>query len=375
MNSLARFLNKIKKDYLFYFSKLTNRALVAPDMLQIMITTKCNLKCQICDVWSQKFNNELTTAEVKNLIDQALKMGIETIYFTGGEALLRPDIFELINYASRPQSTTTLNTNGSLVTKDMAQKIFSSNLDSISFSIDSVSPQIHNAIRGEQVFEKAIKGIKYLQNLKKENGQRKNSRKQKLDINIASVIIKPNKKELFSLAMLARDLECNTISFQPIVYNGNLLKSADLISEYSIDSEDIADLKESFNQLQKISDKDFIVFLMPEKTIQYFQKQKRVNTCFAGFNRIFINPQGDISFVCFESFGNIKKDLLKKAWQSKKANTLRGKTKKCTVNCTQFCSERPTSETLRAIHLNLAHKIKNQSRLFKRIKNKLKKTS
>jgi len=123
------------RDYLFYFSRLLNRVMVEPDMIQLMLTSRCNIRCKICDVWKQQFTEELTTEEVKSLVDQAIEMGIKMIYFTGGEALLRKDIFELINYASRPGIITTANTNGSFITEEFAKEIVSSKLRNINFSL------------------------------------------------------------------------------------------------------------------------------------------------------------------------------------------------------------------------------------------------
>ena len=355
------YFEEIKRDYLFYFSRSLNQVRVAPEMIQLMLTSRCNIKCKICDVWKQEFREELATDEVKSLIDQAIDMGIKTIYFTGGEALLRKDIFELINYASRPGIITTVNTNGSFITEGFAREIVSSKLRNINFSIDGATPEMHNSIRGDNVFEKAIKAIEFINYYKKIlHRENTDGEERKLDIAMASVIMKCNIEELPRLAGLAKEMGCCYISFQPLVCNGNLLESNNFQTDFWIGEEDIPKLRKVFQELEcmkKDMARDICIDFMPEKTIQHFKKERTVNTCFAGFSRIFVNPRGDISFVCFPSFGNVKTASLETVWHSEEAYAIREKLKSCTVNCTQFCSERPQSDDIREIHLRLRRQI------------------
>ncbi len=359
MNPKTReYMTDLITDYRFYFSRALNRVMVAPDMIQIMLTSKCNIRCKICDVWKQDFNPQMTTEEVKRLIDQAIELGVRTIYFTGGEAFLRQDIFELIDYASRPGIITTVNTNGSIITDEMARKIVGSRLRNITFSIDSAQPELHNSIRGKDVFEKAIKGIGLVNHYKKELLRRfEDNPEGRLDVGMVSVIMKHNIAELPGLVKLAQDMQCGYIAFQPLVYNGSLLDNANFQSDFWLDEQDIIRLEAVFKELEAIREKMFTqgfypfgIDFMPEKTIQHFRKERIVNTCFVGFSRIFVNPQGDISFVCFEPLGNIRNSSLKEAWLSQKAYEIRSRIKECRVNCTQFCSERPESEDIGRIH-------------------------
>jgi MoaA/NifB/PqqE/SkfB family radical SAM enzyme len=349
--------DKYKDDYLFYFSRLLDKVLVKPEMIQIMLTSRCNIRCRICDVWKQQFANEMTTDEVKSLIDQALDIGVKTIYFTGGEALLRPDILELVNYAAHPGIITTVNTNGSLVTAELAEKIVASKLNNITFSIDGASAETHNLIRGKGVFEKAISGIKLINYYKnKFHRNEADGEERRLAVGMVSVIMKNNIDEIIHLVNLAKGVGCCYLAFQPLVYNGSLLENVDFKSEFMIGEEEIRKLDDSFKKLELVREEmlpgGFMVDFMREKTIQHFRKERKVNTCFAGFSRIFVNPNGDISFVCFESFGNIKSDRLKDVWYGQKADAIRKNIKACKVNCTQFCSERPDSESPQVIHEN-----------------------
>ena len=353
--------DRFKEDYLFYFSRLLNKVLVEPEMLQIMLTSKCNIRCKICGVWQQSFERELGIKEVKNMVDEAIDMGIKTIYFTGGEALLRPDVFEIIDYASRPGIITTINTNGSLVTEDMAKKIVRSKLRNISFSIDSSTSEFHDSIRGKGVFEKAMRGLAYINYYRKQyKREYDDGEGQRLDIGMVSVLTNRGVNDLLGLIDLAKRVKCCYIALQPLIDNTNLL-ATDIDNDFWIGKEDIPKLQSAFEKLAEIKDKalaeGLYIDYMPQKTIQHFKRERKVNTCFAGFSRIFVSPQGDISFVCFESFGNIKQVSLREAWHSDKAYLTRKRIKACMSNCTQFCAERPRSEDLRKIHAQLEKEI------------------
>jgi MoaA/NifB/PqqE/SkfB family radical SAM enzyme len=352
---------EIKRNYLFYFSRLFNKVLVRPDMIQIMLTSKCNLRCKICNVWKQQHANEITTEEAKRVIDQGIELGAKNVYFTGGEALLRPDIFELIDYAQRPGVVTTLNTNGSPITEDLARKIVLSKLRSLSFSIDSADPKIHNSIRGEGIFEKAILALDLINHFKKEYKRRaEDGAENRLDIAMCSVIMKCNVRGLPDLVKLAKKTGCCYIAFQPMIDNNELTAYSDFKSNYLPEEQDILDLQNTFEELEYLKQEslpgDPCIDFMAEKTIQHFRRARTVNTCFAGFSRIFVSPVGDVSFVCLESLGNIRQHSLQELWFSEKAQATRKRIKKCRANCTQFCSERPESEKPFEIHENFFSK-------------------
>lgn len=353
--------NKYKTDYLFHFSRVLNKILVEPEMIQVMLTSRCNIKCKICNVWKQDSGEEMPTDVVKGLFDQAIGMGIKTIYMTGGEAFLRKDIFELIDYAARPGIIVTVNTNGSFITDEFARKIVSSKLSCINFSLDGATPKTHNAIRGEHVFEKAVKAIEHI-NYHKKMLKRDDclSGVNRLYVVITSVITKSNLDELPQLVNLAESLHCCNICFQPLVDNGNLLETLSFKNEFWIEEEDLPRLQKAFCELEQMKKNTSLsINFMPEKTMQHFRRQRVVNSCFAGFTRIFVNPRGELSFVCFPSFGDIKTESLRQAWFSEKAFATRGQLKSCAVNCTQFCSERSQSDAIQEIHQRFKQEIQS----------------
>ncbi len=88
-------------------------------------TKTCNLKCMHCYMGSdaQKYKDELTTAEAKKFIDDLADFHVPVLLFSGGEPLIRPDFFELAEYAQQKGVRPTLSTNGTLITREVAQRI------------------------------------------------------------------------------------------------------------------------------------------------------------------------------------------------------------------------------------------------------------
>ena len=88
-------------------------------------TRTCNLRCRHCYMESdgQKYDGELTTEEAKRFIDGLAEFRVPVLLFSGGEPLIRPDFFELAEYARDKGVRPTLSTNGTLITREVAQRI------------------------------------------------------------------------------------------------------------------------------------------------------------------------------------------------------------------------------------------------------------
>jgi MoaA/NifB/PqqE/SkfB family radical SAM enzyme len=114
-----------------------------PHHAQWLITRKCNYRCVGCNVWKEQDQRELSTEEVKKGLDILKKMGIVELVISGGDPLLRPDIAEILDYAS-DRFVTTVYDNGSMAAKkiDALRKV-----DFVAISIDSLDPAKNDAIK------------------------------------------------------------------------------------------------------------------------------------------------------------------------------------------------------------------------------------
>lgn len=111
-------------------------------------TSRCNLRCVHCHVsGGERLIPELSTAEARGLIAQVGGAGISTFVFAGGEPLLRPDLFELIDYARACRLNLFLATNGTLITPAVARRLKEKNVGVV-IGIDAMDAEIHDRIRG-----------------------------------------------------------------------------------------------------------------------------------------------------------------------------------------------------------------------------------
>lgn len=126
------------------------------------VTTACNLRCKHCYSTSgKKRDDELNTEEAKRAIDILAKAGVTILAFSGGEPLVRKDIFELARYASQQGMYVAMATNGTLITKEVAKKMKNAGIQFVQISLDGASPEVHDKFRGVKgAFEKTINGIK-----------------------------------------------------------------------------------------------------------------------------------------------------------------------------------------------------------------------
>ncbi len=133
----------------------------APFLIVWDVTYACNLKCKHCYASAgKKAPDELTTKEAKEAIDLFRKIGVVAIAFSGGEPLVRKDIFELIEYAKKRDFYVSMASNGTLITKKIAQKLKEVGLDYIEISLDGFE-KTHDNFRGiKGAWKKAVQGIR-----------------------------------------------------------------------------------------------------------------------------------------------------------------------------------------------------------------------
>jgi Fe-coproporphyrin III synthase len=123
---------------------------------------RCNLHCVHCysDSSNRAFDGELTTEEGKALIDDLAAFGIPSLLFSGGEPLMRPDIFELIGHARLRGLRTTLSTNGTLITPEVARWLRDLEMGYVGISLDGIG-KINDMFRGHKgAFDKAVTGFR-----------------------------------------------------------------------------------------------------------------------------------------------------------------------------------------------------------------------
>lgn len=159
-------------------------------------TRRCNLACKHCRALAQNhpYENELNTKASFKLLEQIKEVGNPIIILTGGEPLLRDDIFDIAAYGTKLGLRMVMAPNGTLITRENAQKIKDSGIKRISVSLDGSTPETHDTFRGiKNAFEKSIQGIK----IAKQAG---------IEFQINTVITKTNLDQIPKILELAENL-------------------------------------------------------------------------------------------------------------------------------------------------------------------------
>jgi len=135
----------------------------APFLVVWNYTWACNLRCKHCyaSAGPKPRPEELSTREALRVVRELADAGVTIIAFSGGEPLMRKDIYKVLELAKDYGMYTALATNGTLITKEVARKLKELDLFYVEISIDGANPETHDAFRGiPGAFERAMRGVK-----------------------------------------------------------------------------------------------------------------------------------------------------------------------------------------------------------------------
>ena len=349
---------------------MVKNSLADPKYVFMWLEPLCNLKCDHCHNWrNHEPDRTLNIEDRKEIIEELHDwLGEDfTLILNGGEPFMYHGIIELINKASKNGIKTSLTSNGTLINKELSNKIIESELNFLSISLDSLEPEIHDKTRGVKGSNKrARKGI---HNLKEE--------KEHLPkIYINTIIMKENLEEIPKLINWVEKMGLKGITFQPIapsyLFGGeykskisqliknfySLFKTQKNVENFltklynSLNYEEGSkwykkekhwpDAEKAKRTVQKIIDmkkdgyhvKNSLYELKKFKT--YFENPEKFYKEYvcSGCQYLTIGKRGEIK-LCpkLDSIGNIFEDNLKDSWNSKMANRVRNKVKKCDKDC------------------------------------------
>ena len=173
----------------------------------------------------EHYSGELDTRASFRLLDQIAEVGQPIVILTGGEPLLRPDIFEIARYGTDKGLRMVMAPNGTLITDDNARQMAESGIQRISISLDGATKERHDSFRGvDGAYEGALRGIAA-------------AKKAGIEFQINTTISKLNYDQIPKILALAEDLGAVALHIFLLVPTGR--------GKYIIDQEISADEYES----------------------------------------------------------------------------------------------------------------------------------
>jgi len=293
---------------------------------EIRVTKACNLACAHCSVEAGKrANNELSLEEIKNVLEELSKMDARYTVFTGGEPLMREDIFDIISYADKLSLTPYLDTNATLITAETAKKLKKSGIKMVQASLDG-REKIHDKIRGKGAFKKAVEGIRACIS-------------QGLPLNINFTVSAINLNELNQVIKLAEKLEADSLSIERMISVG---RGKNLRGITRKEFKEIINKIRAVNSKIKISISDPLAIIENENALEAHKEKLATSICggcTAGIAAITISYDGSV-YPCPKlplEIGNIRKKGIFDLWLNNEIiNTIRyrelkGKCSECSV--------------------------------------------
>ena len=320
-------MNKLANKILRELSYQTERYVILPEYVSLMMTGKCNFRCQTCSIWQNKEKKELSEADwfriVRKLSDDLNPDAF--IEINGGEPLMKPSlVISLVKELKKHFRKVTLNSNGSLINEEILDRLKEVGLDTIKISFYSLDEKIHNQLRGNSLaYSQAMKAMGLVT-------------KKQIELEIGLLITSKNIKKAVELIIYLRSLPKTLIILQPLdekigLYGSLNRSDSQLITSLWPKRDDIDTF---FSWIDKNRQKTKNSPANIEAIKQYYLNPKSTLNfrCFAGQRSLIIQPNGDVS-LCFKgkNIGNIKKQNL--------GEILRGAVgeRKKIKNCKKYC--------------------------------------
>jgi MoaA/NifB/PqqE/SkfB family radical SAM enzyme len=231
------------------------------------LTAKCNLGCPFCHVSPTR---ELAFPQIEAIMHQLKELPISDIIFTGGEPLLRKDMFDILDLAQQMEFKMDLCTNATLVTERIAYKLLSY-LSEVSVSLDG-DAAVHNRSRGsDKAYDRTIKGIRTLIGAGHQ-------------VHLTCVVTKYNFQRLTEVFEIAQDLGADSLAFLGLIESQ--MANPDAGSGLKLTAEELQQVRETISGLRNHS-------TMKLNTKRIFP-QLAEESCTAGTRILGITAEGEL---------------------------------------------------------------------------------
>jgi radical SAM protein with 4Fe4S-binding SPASM domain len=263
--------------------------------IHLDVTYRCNERCVHCYL-DHDDHGELTTAEIKNILDQLAEAGTFFLTLSGGEVLMRRDFFEILEYARGLMFNVRIKTNGVMIGAAEAQRIRELGVEQIQISVYSHRPEVHDGItKLPGSLKKSIRAIRFLKS-------------QGLKVVIANVMMTANLGDHAGVQALARELGV-TYTLDPTI-------TPKIDGDMSILSLRIpgSELNAVFHNKDLVGNVEEFCAPPPPPGDDIMEAVP----CSAGHTAAYITPYGDV-FPCVQfplPTGNLRQKRFLDIWQN-----------------------------------------------------------
>ncbi len=274
-----------------------------PLSVQLDLTYRCNERCVHCYL-DHDDHGEMTTAEIKHLLDEMAEAGVFILTLSGGEIFLRKDFFDLLEHARRLMFCVKLKTNAVLIREREAARLRDLNVESVQISIYSHRPEVHDAITlipGS--LKRSLDAIRFLKS-------------QGLKVIIANVLMTQNMQDYQGVRALAAELgvECTLDPTITPMMDGNRSTLALGVDQSA--------LRQVFRDTSLVGDVDeFCAIPAPAG-----EDEMESTPCSAGHTACYVSPYGEV-FPCVQfplPTGNVRQQRFIDIWRhSEQMNDVR----------------------------------------------------
>ena len=273
-----------------------------PLAMTYAVTYRCQCNCGHCSAARFRHHDalELSTDEAKHLIDASQDLGICILAFTGGEPLMRADIFDLIAHVNQKKTMPILFTNGLLLTAENVERLADAGLYTLFLSLDSPSADEHDRLRGiPGLFDRAVAGAL---NLK--------SKGVLLGISSYASRTGTSRGDYRAMYELARQIGAHTLLlFDDVPTGRQLTNTSEMLTDEQRD--------EILVFTREIFDRKGLRSLSSQVWQNSLEGYLGGIGCLAANVQYYVTAYGEVTPCDFTplSFGNIRTRSLKRIWQ------------------------------------------------------------
>ena len=276
-----------------------------PSLVSWNLTRMCNLRCPHCYMeGGRKAENELGTEECLALIEELVALGTEMLILTGGEPLLRRDIYDIARHASSRGIWVVMGSNGVLITDQVVEKMIESGVQGVAISIDSLEPEKHDHFRGgPNAWKYSVRAL----DICRANG---------LQVLVQTTVMDMNYAEIPQLLAFAREKGAWSFNLYFLVQTGRGQQMNDLSAERTEAMlSNLVDWQDQYRPMLVRSK------CAPQfKQIAYARGSGGLESggCMAGTEYCRITPQGDVTPCPYMTVvaGNVRDQSFGEIWRT-----------------------------------------------------------